>query len=53
MERAAKTVRVHGVDNLKRIRDMMNGKPPAQPSVEEILAEESARLGVKLEIKKP
>ncbi len=52
MERA-KTVRVHGVENLKRIRDIVNGKPPAQPTVEEILAAEEKRLGVKMEIKKP
>jgi hypothetical protein len=48
-----KTVRDHRIGNLRRTRDIVNGRAPAQPSVEEILAEEEKRLGVKLEIKKP
>ncbi len=47
-----RTVRVHGVGNLKRTRDIINGKVPPPPSTEEILAAESARLGVPLAVKK-
>jgi hypothetical protein len=47
-----KTVRDHRVGNLKRTRDIVNGRAPAQPTVEEILAEESARLGLPLAVKK-
>jgi hypothetical protein len=47
-----KTVRDHRLGNLQRTRDIINGRAPAQPTVEEILAEESARLGVPLAIKK-
>jgi len=50
-----RTVRDHrpDVQNLKRIRDIINGKVTPPPTVEEILAAEEKRLGVKLEIKKP
>jgi hypothetical protein len=48
-----RTIVDHRVGNLKRTRDIVNGRAPAQPTVEEILAEEEKRLGVKLEIKKP
>jgi hypothetical protein len=47
-----RTVRDHGVGNLKRTRDIMNGKTQPPPTVEEILAAESARLGVQLTVKK-
>lgn len=47
-----KTVRVHGVGNLKRTRDIINGKTQPPPTTEEILAAESARLGVPLAVKK-
>ena len=42
----------HRVGNLKRTRDILNQKMTPEPTVEEVLAEESRRLGVKLEIKK-
>lgn len=42
-----------GVQKLKRIREIVNGKIQPPPSVEEILAAEGKRLGVQLEIKKP
>ena len=47
-----KTVRDHRIGNLRRTRDIVNGRAPAQPTVEEILAEESARLGLPLAVKK-
>jgi hypothetical protein len=52
MERITKTVRIHAVENLKRIRDVMNRKIQPPPTVEEVLASESARLGVPLTVKK-
>jgi hypothetical protein len=48
-----RTVRDHRVGNLKRTRDIINGKIQPPPTVEEILDAEEKRLGVKLEIKKP
>ena len=47
-----KTVRIHGVENLPRVRQILNGQPLTPQTVEEVLAAESLRLGVKLEIKK-
>jgi hypothetical protein len=41
-----------GVQKLKRIREIVNGKIQPPPTVEGILAAEEKRLGVKLEIKK-
>jgi hypothetical protein len=48
-----RTVTDHRIGNLKRTRDIINGKLQPPPTAGEILAAESARLGVKLEIKKP
>jgi hypothetical protein len=45
-----RTMRDHRVENLQRTRAIINGHPPPEKTVEEILAEESARLGVKLTI---
>jgi hypothetical protein len=38
---------------LKRLKAILNGQPPPEETVEQILARESKRLGMKLEIKKP
>ena len=43
----------HRVENLSRTRDILNGKMTPPPTLEETLAAEEKRLGVKLEVKKP
>jgi hypothetical protein len=47
-----RTITDHTVGNLKRTRDIINGKIQSPPTAEEILAAESARLGVRLVVKK-
>jgi hypothetical protein len=47
-----KTVRDHRIGNLQRTRDIINGRAPTPQTVEEVLAAESARLGVQLTVKK-
>lgn len=47
-----KTVRDHRVGNLQRTRDIINGKTLEPLTVDEVLASESARLGVPLAVKK-
>lgn len=42
----------HRISNLPRTRDILNGKLSPPPTTEEILAEESKRLGVSLVVKK-
>jgi hypothetical protein len=43
-------MRDHRVENLERTRAVVNGRVPREETVEEILARESARLGVPLVI---
>jgi|HubBroStandDraft_4_1064222.scaffolds.fasta_scaffold61113_3 hypothetical protein len=50
-----RTLRVHGGDaseKLKRVRDLINGRIPTPPTVDEVLASESQRLGMPLAVKK-
>ena len=49
MEALTKEVRIHGAENLA---DRIRGKPLTPKTTQEILREEEARLGVKLEIAK-
>lgn len=47
-----KNVNIHGVENLPRVKQILNGQPLTQPTLEEVLAAEEKRLGVKLGIRK-
>jgi hypothetical protein len=47
-----RTTRIHGIENLPRVKQILNGQPLTQPTLEEVLAAEERRLGVKLQIVK-
>jgi hypothetical protein len=50
-----RTLRVHGeepAEKLKRVRDLINGRIPPPPTIDEVLASESQRLGMPLAVKK-
>ena len=45
-------IRDHRVENLSRTRDILNGKLQQPPTLEEVLAAESQRLGRQLMVKR-
>ena len=52
MDEIRKQVRIHGVENLPRVKQILNGQPLTPQTVDEVLAAEERRLGVRLSVKK-